>query len=121
MRVDLLLKSHLKTLKLPTILQEYTRAARQCAQENRSFEEFLHYLAEFEVAPRQRKACQRRLKEAGFPTEKEIADFDFVALPPLNKSHHYFSSSIRSLTSGPLPLRWFMLASISPNSPVEKN
>ena len=85
MSIDLLLKSHLKTLKLPTILQEYSRAARQCAQENRSFEEFLHYLAELEVAQRQRKACQRRLKEAGFPTKKEIADFDFVALPSLNK------------------------------------
>ena len=44
MSVDLLLKSHLKTLKLPTILQEYPRAARQCAQGNRSFEDFLHYL-----------------------------------------------------------------------------
>ena len=42
MSVELLLKSHLKTLKLPTILQEYARAARQCAQEDRSFEEFLH-------------------------------------------------------------------------------
>ena len=85
MSVELLLKSHLKTLKLPTILQEYARAARQCAQEDRSFEEFLHYLAELEVAERQRKACQRRLKEAGFPTEKDITDFDFAALPTLNK------------------------------------
>ena len=72
MSIDLLLKSHLKTLKLPTILQEYARAARQCAQEDRSFEDFLHYLVELEVAQRQRKTCQRRLKEAGFPTEKEI-------------------------------------------------
>ena len=85
MSIDMLLKSHLKTLKLPTILQEYARAARQCAQENRSFEDFLHYLVELEVAQRQRKACLRRLKEAGFPTEKELADFDFVALPSLNK------------------------------------
>jgi len=45
MSVELLLKSHLKTLKLPTILQEYARAVRQCAQEDRSFEEFLHYLS----------------------------------------------------------------------------
>ena len=87
MSVDLLLKSHLKTLKLPTILQEYPRAERQCAQENRSFEDFLHYLVGLEVAERQRKACQRRLKEAGFPTEKEIADFYFAALPTLNKKH----------------------------------
>ena len=47
----------------------------------------MHYLVELEVAQRQRKACQRRLKEAGSPTEKEIADFDFVALPSLNKKH----------------------------------
>jgi DNA replication protein DnaC len=88
MSIDLLLKSHLKTLKLPTMLQEYPRAARrQCAQGNRSFEDFLHYLVELEVAERQRKACQRRLKEAAFPTEKEIADFDFAALPTLNKKH----------------------------------
>ena len=87
MSVELLLKSHLKTLKLPTILQEYARAARQCAQEDRSFEDFLHYLAELEVVQRQQKACQRRLKEAGFPTPKEIADFDFAALPTLNKKH----------------------------------
>ena len=85
MSVDVLLKSHLKTLKLPTILQEYTRAARQGAQADRSFEDFLHHLVELEVVERQRKACQRRLKEAGFPTEKEIADFDFAALPTLNK------------------------------------
>jgi len=57
MSVDLLLKGPLKTLKLPTILQEYPRAARQCAQENRSVEDFLHYLVELEVAQRQRKAC----------------------------------------------------------------
>ena len=50
MSIDLLLKSHLKSLKLPTILQEYPRAARQCAQENRSFEEFLHYLAELNTS-----------------------------------------------------------------------
>jgi|TARA_Y100000310_G_C20522214_1_gene734234 DNA replication protein DnaC len=85
MKSDVLLKSHLKTLKLPTILQEYARAARQCAQEDRSFEDFLLYLVELEVAERHRKACERRLKQAAFPTAKEIADFDFAAIPQLNK------------------------------------
>ena len=44
MSVELLLKSHLKTLKLPTVLQEFSRAGRQCAHQDRSFEEFLHDL-----------------------------------------------------------------------------
>ena len=97
MSVELLLKSHLKTLKLPTILQEYARAARQCAQEDRSFEEFLHYLVELEVAERQRKACQRRLKEAGFPTEKEIADFDFrPCLPSTRNASSIWARDISS-------------------------
>ena len=75
MNSDVLLQSHLKTLKLPTILQEYARAARQCAQQDRSFQEFLLYLVELEVAERHRKACERRLKQAGFPTVKEIAEW----------------------------------------------
>ena len=70
MSIDLLLKSHLKTLKLPTILQEYARAARQCAQEDRSFEDFLHYLVELEVAQRQRKPVSDDSKKPDFPRKK---------------------------------------------------
>ena len=34
MSIDMLLKSHLKTLKLPTILQEYARAALVLSHKN---------------------------------------------------------------------------------------
>jgi DNA replication protein DnaC len=85
MNSEILLKSHLKSPKLPPILTEYPRAARQCAQEERSYESFLLYLADLEVAERQRKAVARRIKQAGFPAEKDLAGFDFRAIPRLNK------------------------------------
>jgi len=85
MKSHVLLDSCLKELKLPTILREYGRAARQCAQEDRGYEAFLQHLAELEVAERRRKATERRFKQAGFPMEKEIPDFQFTAIPKLSK------------------------------------
>jgi len=85
MKNKILLDSYLKELKLPTFSREYERAARQCAEEDRGHESFLQHLAELEVQERKRKAIKRRLKEAGFPSEKELAEFEFSALPGLNK------------------------------------
>jgi DNA replication protein DnaC len=85
MKSQVLLESHLKSLKLPTFVREYERTARQCAQEDKDYAEFLLCLAGMEVAERQRKAVQRRLKQAGFPAEKELDGFDFGAIPRLNK------------------------------------
>lgn len=82
---DLLLKSYLKQLKLPVFLREYARASRQCATEDRNHVAFLQHLSELEIQERQCKAIARRIREAGFPTEKELCDFDFAALPKLNK------------------------------------
>ena len=85
MKSPVLIESYLKTLKLPTFLREYKRASRQCAEEDRGYEAFLQHLSELEVQERQTKAIQRRLKEAGFPTEKELSGFDFDAIPSLSK------------------------------------
>ena len=82
----LLLKSHLKTLRLPTMLEEYPGVARQCADKDADYESFLEHLAELEVNARQSKATERRLKQARFPVAKELSDFDFSAIPQLNKS-----------------------------------
>ena len=65
--------------------REYGRLARQCAQENRGYAAFLQNLLELEVQSRQAKAIIGRIKEAGFPAEKEVSGFDFTALPKLNK------------------------------------
>jgi len=44
-----LLKSYLKTLKLPTIGREYPAIARACAKEDEPYETYLQRLAEIEV------------------------------------------------------------------------
>jgi len=80
-----LLHSYLKTLKLPTMLREYPAVVRQATQADASYEAFLQQLAELEVQHRQAQATERRLKHAGFPVVKELADFDFAAVPKLNK------------------------------------
>jgi len=64
MKESLLLKSHLKTLKLPTMLAQCVEVARQCTEADASYEEFLERLAEREVAARQAKAIERRLRQA---------------------------------------------------------
>ena len=85
MKKNVLLDSHLKTLKLPTFPREYEKTSRQCARDSKHYEEFLLCLAEMEVAEREKKSTARRIRQAGFPAEKELADFDFSAVPKLGK------------------------------------
>ncbi len=82
----MLLENYLKTLRLPTMLAEYVSVARQCAESNAAYELFLEHLAELEVNARGAKATARRLKQARFPVAKELSEFDFSAVPRLNKS-----------------------------------
>jgi len=82
----MLLESYLKTLRLPTMLAEYLSVARQCADTDAAYEVFLEHLAEREVNARGTKATERRLKQAHFPVAKELSEFDFSAVPKLNKS-----------------------------------
>jgi len=85
MKSHVLLDSYCKTLKLPTVAREYGRLARQCGEENRGYAPFLQNVLELEVQHRQTKAVKRRIKEAGFPAEKDLGDFVFAAIPKLNK------------------------------------
>jgi len=85
MKSHVLLESYCKSLKLPTVAREYRRLARQCAEENRGYAPFLQNLLELEAQSRQTKAVQRRIKEAGFPAQKELSGFAFTAIPKLNK------------------------------------
>ena len=50
-----LLAHHLKQLKLPTMLREYSAVAAVCGRENRSFETFLLRLCERELVERQQQ------------------------------------------------------------------
>jgi DNA replication protein DnaC len=81
-----LLSHHLKSLKLPTILREYTTIGAQCAQSKSDYATFLLQLCERELLEREQKATERRVREAGFPVIKTIDLFDFKAIPTLNES-----------------------------------
>jgi DNA replication protein DnaC len=81
----LLLSNYLKTLRLPTFLREYPAVARQCGEKDAPYEQFLQQLAGLEVQNRQAQSIARRIKQADFPVAKELADFDFTAVPKLNK------------------------------------
>ncbi len=80
-----LLQHHLKALRLPTITAECEKLARQAAAENADHLTYLLQLSELELLERERKAAERRLKAARFPTVKTLAGFDFAARPSVNK------------------------------------
>jgi DNA replication protein DnaC len=80
-----LLKHHLKALRLPTVWAECEKVARQCAADNVDHLGFLLRVIESELIERERKAAERRLKAARFPAPKTLDEFDFAARPSVNK------------------------------------
>ena len=82
---QVLLAHHLKALKLPTVLREYDKQARQCAAEGVDHTGYLLRLAELELLERERRSVKRRIRQARFPAPKSLDSFDFAAIPSLNK------------------------------------
>jgi len=80
-----LLKHHLKALRLPTMNQECEKIAACCAQENIDHLGYLLRLSEQELLDRERRAADRRLKAASFPNHKTLEDFNFKAQPTVNR------------------------------------
>ncbi|MCP4686385.1 MAG: ATP-binding protein [bacterium] len=85
METNLLLEAHLKALRLPTFLKNYSKFAKEAAQADHTYARFLLALAEQEVAQRERNLIARRIKSARFPVLKELADFDFSCISSPNK------------------------------------
>jgi DNA replication protein DnaC len=81
-----LLKHHLKALKLPTLHSECEKVAARCAKDNVDHLGYLLQLCEMELLERERRAAERRLKAARFPTLKTLESFDFAAQPSVNKA-----------------------------------
>lgn len=71
-----LLKHHLKQLKLPMMHAECEKLAAQAARENQDKLAFLLRLCELELIERERKAAERRRKAAKFPAHKTLDTFD---------------------------------------------
>ena len=82
---QILLDHRLKSLRLPTVLREYGKLARQCATEGQDHVQFLARLVELEMIDRERRMIERRIKAARFPAVKSLDSFDFAAIPKLNK------------------------------------
>jgi len=81
----LLLQSNLKTLRLPTMLAEHAKLAREAGDANQSFEQYLLQLTELEVAARSSNALNNRIKQAQFPVEKDLDNYDFSAIRSISK------------------------------------
>jgi DNA replication protein DnaC len=80
-----LLGHHLKQLKLPTVLREYEKVARECARDGIDHPGYLLRLVELELIDRERRVTERRIREARFPAVKSLDTFEFTAIPSLNK------------------------------------
>ncbi|TAN29467.1 MAG: hypothetical protein EPN31_06495 [Castellaniella sp.] len=83
---QVLLEHHLKALRMPTMLREYDKLARTCAVEKSTFPQYLLRLTELELLDRDRRAVERRIRQARFPVMKSLDSFDFLSIPALNKT-----------------------------------
>jgi DNA replication protein DnaC len=83
---DLLIRSHLKRLRLPVIAQSYLRLAKEASAHNQTHPDYLLALLEGEVVQREENAQKLRLTRARFPVIKTLDSFDFSAIPALNKA-----------------------------------
>jgi DNA replication protein DnaC len=84
-KATVLLEHHLKALKLPTMLREYAPVAAACSKDREDYPGYLLRLTERELLDRERRAAERRLKDACFPVVKTIDSFDFKAQPTVNE------------------------------------
>jgi len=82
----ILLEHYLKKLKLPTLLREYQPLAVVCREERADYPTYLLRLTERELLDRERRAAERRIKEAGFPVVKTLDTFTFKAQPSINEA-----------------------------------
>lgn len=82
----LLLDTYLKQLRLPIFLQQHRKLAEDAARAQLTYDRFLLALAEQEVQQREARAQAQRIKAARFPILKDLTEFEFSALPQLNKT-----------------------------------
>ena len=73
-----LLRHHLKALRLPTIGAECEKVAAQAATDNVDHLTYLLQLFELELLDREKRSAERRMKAARFPTIKTLDTFDFA-------------------------------------------
>jgi DNA replication protein DnaC len=86
MEAKALLENYLRQLKLPTFAKNYSTFAADAANQQLDYPRYLLALTEQEIHQRQQNVLNDRMKSAHFSVAKELADFDFSAIPSLNKA-----------------------------------
>ena len=84
---QVLLQHHLKKLRLPTFLGEYSKLAQQCAAEKKDHVQYLLRLCELELIERERRMIERRihcLTGDACIAEKEGREVSSHQEPPLS-------------------------------------
>jgi DNA replication protein DnaC len=81
----MLLETYLKKLKMPQAAKTYEALAREAADNNLSYEEYLLGVIEQEIHQRENNRIQRGIRQAAFPVIKTLESFDFKEIPSLNK------------------------------------
>ena len=80
-----LVKNKMKQLKMSNSLSEIEELLRESRENEQDYLEFLNELLETELKGREIKRIETRIRQAGFPVIKTLADFDFSIRPTLNK------------------------------------
>ena len=79
-----LLKDHLKELRLPAMRRDYAECARQARETRASYEAFLLDLVSRQLEQRRANQLERRLKQARFPVLKTLEKTDLALWPTLD-------------------------------------
>ena len=72
----------LRSLRLPSFVAQHDELARQAERESWSFNQYLHYLCEVEIADRDRRRTERLLKQSGLPRDKNLDTLDLDSFDP---------------------------------------
>jgi len=94
------LEGMLTQLRLARIRQVYTDWIQRAAEEELGYEAFLRGLLEEELVAREEKSWQRRLKQARFPFERTLEQFDFRSRPELKRQVFLTYVEERFITEG---------------------
>jgi DNA replication protein DnaC len=95
---QVLLEHHLNALRLPTMLREYDKVARQCATDSVDYPRYLLRITELELLDRERRAIERRIRQARFLVLKSLDSFEFLAIPSLNKRRVFCTNLLDPLS-----------------------
>lgn len=76
-----MVRAQCRELKLPTVAGQFERLAAEAARDQRSHASYLEALLGAELEERERRAIERRVREAKLPRMKTLEGFDFAKTP----------------------------------------